>query len=67
MGYPNLGNFADMIHLDPDFDPQAQPRDGTAIDLFDFGNPYAPTSPEDELEQYFKWNLQRMLDQAGSM
>ncbi|MCY1036592.1 hypothetical protein OV207_34465 [Corallococcus sp. BB11-1] len=67
MGYPNLGNYADMLHLDPEFDPNALPGDGASIDLFDFADPYAPTSPEDQARLDFERMLQLLLDEAGSM
>lgn len=67
MGYPNLGNFADMLHLDPEFDPNAFPGDGTSIDLYDFGDPYAPTSPEDQERLEFDRMIQRLLEEVRSI
>ena len=57
MPYPNLGNFADQLELG---------GSSTAIDLFDFGNPYLPTSPEEELERALDEMLQRLLNEGGS-
>lgn len=57
MPYPNLGNFADQLELE---------GSGTAIDLFDFGNPYLPSSPEDELERQLDEMLRRLLEEGVS-